>query len=69
MHMYPLGDIGLAFIGAFCLLVAYKVPSRLDATERGSPGFEVTKLFVVAGLLFLILSFLDVTFKGGLWQR
>jgi hypothetical protein len=70
MHMYPLGDIGVALIGAFCLWAGFKVPTRLDAREIGSTGFTITKLFVVAGAVLLILSVWDlVAWKGAIWQR
>lgn len=69
MHMYPLGDIGVALVGTFCIWVADKIPNGF-ASGIGSARFEITKVFFVVGAVLLILSLLDlVTWKGAIWQR
>lgn len=69
MHMYPVGDIGVALVGAFCLWAGFKVPNGFSA-PTGSTPFEIAKLFFVVGAVLLILSVWDlITWKGAIWQR
>jgi hypothetical protein len=68
--MYPLGDIGVALLGAFCIWAAFKAQNVYIANPTVWYGRSIYKVFFLVGLVLLILSLWDLaTWKGAIWQR
>lgn len=63
----PLGDIGVALVGAFCLWAAFKAQNVYLANPAVWYGRTLYKMFFLLGTVFLILSLWNlVTWKGAI---